>query len=209
MVVEDFCDIILFYPPVSPVTLFLNNNLMFKSPVIVWLSIYKICYLVDNFVHFFVSGAYKIWKVFKCYIDAGLWFYNSIQHLWSGIPFNWISSIIQCGLMCFFLLWLVAFIVNMTWLHQLSWFIIMLIIFTSQVQIQYDIPKYDPLRHTKLELLQQYFVPPTKDAKGSKYSVNSFAIKFALIPNFIFVLLNNLDNIFWFFYWFLAVGSFG
>ncbi|KEH44530.1 SET domain protein [Medicago truncatula] len=47
----------------------------------------------------------------------------------------------------------------------------------DQVQIQYDIPKYDPLRHTKLELLQQYFVPPTKDAKGSKYSVNSFAIK--------------------------------
>jgi len=72
----------------------------------------------------------------------------------------------------------------------------MLIILTSQVQIQYDIPKYDPLRQTKLELLQQYFVPPTKDAKGSKHFVNSFTIKFALIPNFIFVLLNNLDNIF-------------
>jgi histone-lysine N-methyltransferase SETD3 len=63
----------------------------------------------------------------------------------------------------------------------------MLIILTSQVQIQCDIPKQDPLRDMKLELLHQYSVPPTKEAKGLKYSVNSFTIKFALIPNFIFV----------------------
>ncbi|XP_027366141.1 fructose-bisphosphate aldolase-lysine N-methyltransferase, chloroplastic [Abrus precatorius] len=47
----------------------------------------------------------------------------------------------------------------------------------DQVQIQFDIPQHDPLHDTKLELLQQYFVPPTKDMKGLKYSVNSFTIK--------------------------------
>ncbi|GAU12115.1 hypothetical protein TSUD_00810 [Trifolium subterraneum] len=47
----------------------------------------------------------------------------------------------------------------------------------DQVQIQCDIPKQDPLWDMKLELLQQYFVPPTKEAKGLKYSVNSFTIK--------------------------------
>ncbi|XP_045792602.1 ribulose-1,5 bisphosphate carboxylase/oxygenase large subunit N-methyltransferase, chloroplastic isoform X1 [Trifolium pratense] len=47
----------------------------------------------------------------------------------------------------------------------------------DQVQIQCDIPKLDPLRDIKLELLQQYFVPPTKVEKGLKYSVNSFTIK--------------------------------
>ncbi|XP_058774738.1 fructose-bisphosphate aldolase-lysine N-methyltransferase, chloroplastic-like [Vicia villosa] len=47
----------------------------------------------------------------------------------------------------------------------------------DQVQIQFDIPKHDPLHDMKLELLQQYFVPPTNDAKGLKCSVNSFTIK--------------------------------
>lgn len=54
----------------------------------------------------------------------------------------------------------------------------------SQVQIQLDIPMHDPLHDMKSELLQRYFVPPTKDMKGLKHSVNSFTIKFALIPNF-------------------------
>ncbi|MCH91784.1 histone-lysine N-methyltransferase setd3-like, partial [Trifolium medium] len=31
------------------------------------------------------------------------------------------------------------------------------------VLIQCDIPKQDPLRNMKLELLHQYFVPPTKE----------------------------------------------
>ncbi|KAJ1400225.1 Rubisco LSMT, substrate-binding domain [Sesbania bispinosa] len=47
----------------------------------------------------------------------------------------------------------------------------------DQVQIQFDIPKHDPLHALKLELLQQYFVPPTDDMKGLKYSVNTFTIK--------------------------------
>ncbi|CAK8574368.1 unnamed protein product [Lathyrus sativus] len=47
----------------------------------------------------------------------------------------------------------------------------------DQVQIQFDIPKHDPLHDMKLELLQQYSVPPTNDAKGLKCSVNSFTIK--------------------------------
>ncbi|KAL5066692.1 hypothetical protein RYX36_017579 [Vicia faba] len=47
----------------------------------------------------------------------------------------------------------------------------------DQVQIQFDIPKHDPLHGMKMELLQQYFVPPTNDAKGLKCSVNSFTIK--------------------------------
>ncbi|XP_027189844.1 fructose-bisphosphate aldolase-lysine N-methyltransferase, chloroplastic isoform X2 [Cicer arietinum] len=46
----------------------------------------------------------------------------------------------------------------------------------DQVQIQFDIPKHDPLRDMKLELLQRYFAPPTKDVKGLKCSVNSFTI---------------------------------
>jgi hypothetical protein len=96
---------------------------------------------------------------------------------------------------CVFLLWPN----NMTWLHKLSWLLIKLIILTSQVQIHCDIPKQDPLRDLKLELLQQYFVPPIKEAKCLKYSVNSFTIKFALIPNLYLFLLNNLDDILWFF----------
>jgi len=36
-------------------------------------------------VFLLVLGPDKIWKVFKCYTSAGLWFYNSIQHLRSGI----------------------------------------------------------------------------------------------------------------------------
>ncbi|WJX21723.1 [histone H3]-lysine(4) N-trimethyltransferase [Trifolium repens] len=47
----------------------------------------------------------------------------------------------------------------------------------DEVQIHCDIPKQDPLRELKLELLQQYFVPPIKEAKCLKYSVNSFTIK--------------------------------
>ncbi|KAK7310289.1 hypothetical protein RJT34_07704 [Clitoria ternatea] len=47
----------------------------------------------------------------------------------------------------------------------------------DQVQIQFDIPKNDPLHDMKLELLQQYFVPPSKDMKGLKYCLNSFTIK--------------------------------
>ncbi|KAK7270113.1 hypothetical protein RIF29_23025 [Crotalaria pallida] len=47
----------------------------------------------------------------------------------------------------------------------------------DQVQIQLDIPKHDPLHDMKLELLQQYFVPPTEDVMGFKHSVNSFTIK--------------------------------
>ncbi|KAK2405662.1 SET domain-containing protein [Trifolium repens] len=47
----------------------------------------------------------------------------------------------------------------------------------DKVQIHCDIPKQDPLRDLKLELLQQYFVPPIKEAKCLKYSVNSFTIK--------------------------------
>ncbi|RDX75472.1 Histone-lysine N-methyltransferase setd3, partial [Mucuna pruriens] len=47
----------------------------------------------------------------------------------------------------------------------------------SQVRIQYDIPKHDPLHDMKLELLHRYFVPPPEDMKGLTYPVNSFSIK--------------------------------
>ncbi|XP_061372258.1 ribulose-1,5 bisphosphate carboxylase/oxygenase large subunit N-methyltransferase, chloroplastic [Gastrolobium bilobum] len=47
----------------------------------------------------------------------------------------------------------------------------------DQVQIQFDIPKHDPLHDMKLELLQQNSVPPNRDMKDLKYSVNSFTIK--------------------------------
>lgn len=60
----------------------------------------------------------------------------------------------------------------------------MLIFLTSQVQIQLDIPKHDPLHGMKLDLLQQYFVPQANDAKSLKCSVKSFTIKLALILNF-------------------------
>ncbi|KAI5401959.1 hypothetical protein KIW84_066429, partial [Lathyrus oleraceus] len=65
----------------------------------------------------------------------------------------------------------------------------------DQVQIQLDIPKHDPLHGMKLDLLQQYFVPQANDAKSLKCSVNSFTIKFALILNFMFILMNNLASI--------------
>ncbi|XP_020235361.1 ribosomal lysine N-methyltransferase 4 isoform X2 [Cajanus cajan] len=47
----------------------------------------------------------------------------------------------------------------------------------DQVQIQFDIPKHDPLHDMKLELLHRYFVPPPEDIKGLTYPVNSFSIK--------------------------------
>ncbi|KAG4998760.1 hypothetical protein JHK84_029805 [Glycine max] len=47
----------------------------------------------------------------------------------------------------------------------------------DQVQIQFDIPKHDPLRDMKLELLHQYFIPPPEDMKGLSHPVNSFSIK--------------------------------
>ncbi|XP_028799450.1 ribulose-1,5 bisphosphate carboxylase/oxygenase large subunit N-methyltransferase, chloroplastic isoform X2 [Neltuma alba] len=47
----------------------------------------------------------------------------------------------------------------------------------DEVQIQLDIPKHDPLRDLKMELLRQYFVRPNKDVKGLSNSVNSFIIK--------------------------------
>ncbi|MED6168440.1 hypothetical protein PIB30_011606 [Stylosanthes scabra] len=47
----------------------------------------------------------------------------------------------------------------------------------DQVQIQLDIPKHDPLHKMKLELMQQYFVPPNKDAENLKHSWNLFTIK--------------------------------
>lgn len=77
----------------------------------------------------------------------------------------------------------------------ISLLIIMLTFLITQVQIQFDIPKHDPLHDMKLELLQQYFVPPANDAKGLKCSVNSFTIKFALTLSFMFVLMNNSDNV--------------
>lgn len=46
----------------------------------------------------------------------------------------------------------------------------------DQVQIQFDIPKHDPLHDMKLELLHRYFVPPPEDIKGLTYPVNSFSI---------------------------------
>lgn len=52
----------------------------------------------------------------------------------------------------------------------------------------------------KLELLHQYFIPPPEDMKGLSHPVNSFSIKFVLIPNLLFVLQNHLDNIVQFFY---------
>ncbi|CAL0316260.1 unnamed protein product [Lupinus luteus] len=47
----------------------------------------------------------------------------------------------------------------------------------SQVQIQFDIPKHDPLHDMKLELLERCFVLPTEDVKSLEHSVNSFTIK--------------------------------
>ncbi|KAE9611591.1 putative histone-lysine N-methyltransferase chromatin remodeling SET family [Lupinus albus] len=47
----------------------------------------------------------------------------------------------------------------------------------DQVQIQFDIPKHDPMHGMKLELLQRYLVLPTEDVKGVEHSVNSFTIK--------------------------------
>lgn len=58
--------------------------------------------------------------------------------------------------------------------------------------MQLDIPKPDPLHDMKLEILQRYFVPPTKDVKHLKHSMNFFTIRFALM-NFLFVPWNYLD----------------
>lgn len=53
-------------------------------------------------VFLFVLGPNKIWKVFKCYTTAGLWFFNSIQHLRSGYILAIGLVVIECELICFF-----------------------------------------------------------------------------------------------------------
>ncbi|KAI4351157.1 hypothetical protein L6164_005539 [Bauhinia variegata] len=47
----------------------------------------------------------------------------------------------------------------------------------DEVEIQLDIPRSDLLHDMKIELLQQYLVPTTKEMNSSKYSVNTFTIK--------------------------------
>ncbi|KAL9316952.1 hypothetical protein ACSQ67_013469 [Phaseolus vulgaris] len=69
----------------------------------------------------------------------------------------------------------------------------------DQVKIQFDVPKHDPLHDMKLELLHRNIVPHPKDMKDLTYPVNTFSIKFVLIPN-LFVLQNHLDNIVQFLY---------
>lgn len=114
-------------------------------------------------------------------------------------PCNWIS--IECQLIYFFgssgLLLYYFMIVSAILIDNGNY---------SQVKIQFDVPKHDPLHDMKLELLHRNIVPHPKDMKDLTYPVNTFSIKFVLIPN-LFVLQNHLDNIVQFLYadsWYLV-----
>lgn len=40
----------------------------------------------------FCTGANKLWQIFKCYVDVGLWVCTSIQHARSGLYVNFEGS---------------------------------------------------------------------------------------------------------------------
>lgn len=48
----------------------------------------------------------------------------------------------------------------------------------SQVKVQFDVPKHDPLHDMKLELLQRNIVPHPEDMEDLTYPANTFSIKF-------------------------------
>ncbi|WVY92500.1 hypothetical protein V8G54_031588 [Vigna mungo] len=47
----------------------------------------------------------------------------------------------------------------------------------SQVKVQFDVPKHDPLHDMKLELLQRNIVPHPEDMEDLTYPANTFSIK--------------------------------